>query len=182
MLATYKKAVGLLNTRGRQEAAKAYKVLSTQNNNVQLEQGRQALLNNLTPVGRVWYSIASVENYAKVRKLQYNTYSTAFGGIRTMVAFKNTGKYYLVAVDTSVDANTGVVVTQWVTRQPIMPENVETLLKLGNQKLKDTELSSDYFTKYSTINARTRAGIKTPQSMEDLVLQRLLNKMKNPTG
>lgn len=178
IIANYKKAVTILNSGGREKQIEAYKVLSAKGATAEIERQRNLAIQTLTQIGRAWYTTAGVQAYVKQAQFQNNLIKTSFGGVRTMFAVQAKGSYYLIAVDVSIDVNGGVVVTQWLTRESVSMQNIPKLLSGNIATLRESELSRDYFEKYSEINAITNAVRRTPEAMLKAVIARMTEKIQ----
>lgn len=178
----YMSAVKALNTGGAKSAYEAYTKLQATGQTPEEEQFRVEALQRLNQLGRAWYAIAGVQSFVAQAQLQSSVLKTSFGGVRTMFAVPARGVHYLVAVDISVDVNGGVVATQWVTRQPVSAQNIPILLSGKSPTLRESELSGDYFERYSEINAITSGVRRTPEAMEKAIRSRLTAKLRQMRG
>jgi len=178
----YNNAVKALNSGGAKSAMEAYKVLSGVGRTSDEDNYRIETLLKLNQLGRAWFAISGIQAFVNQAQLQSNLIKTSFGGVRTMFAVPAKGVHYLVAVDITVDVNGGVVATQWVTRQPVSVQNIPILLSGKSSLLRESELSGDYFEKYSEINAITSGVRRTPDAMERAVLSRMTEKLRQMRG
>lgn len=174
----YSTAVKVLNAGGVSSSLDAYRMLNVQGRTPEEDKYRDQMLTKLNQLGRAWYAIAGVQMFVDYAQLQYNILKTSFGGVRTMFAVPAKGVHFLVAVDITLDVNGGVVATQWVTRQPVSVQNIPILLSGKSPTLRESELSDDYFERYSEINAITVGVRRTPDTMEKAVLSRLAEKLR----
>ncbi|GHU93172.1 hypothetical protein FACS1894208_02130 [Clostridia bacterium] len=169
-------AVIQLNSKGAKTSAlAAYRTLEAFSTT---PSARTVALGRLSRTGRVWYTVAGVQDFILKAELQSNFVGANFGGVRVLCALPAKGTHYLIAVDVGVDVNGGTVVSQWVTRKPVSAQNIPTLLSLKNKTLLESELNGDYFERYSEINAVTNGVRRTPDGMVRTVLQRLTEKMR----
>lgn len=183
VLTYYTNAVKTLNAGGStSDAAEAYKILSAKGRTAEDDKCCAEVLLKLNQLGRAWYAIAGIHAFVAQAQLQNNRVKTSFGGVRTMFAFPAQGVHYLVAVDITVDVNGGVVATQWITRQPVSTQNIPILLAGKSPTLRESELSGDYFEKYSEINAVTSGVRRTPEAMERAVISRMTEKLRQMRG
>lgn len=178
----YDNAVKMLNTKGKHSAGEAYKALSVIGRTPEEDKYRLEVLSKLNQLGRAWFIIAGVNAVVQKAKYQSNIISTSFGGVRTMFAVSVGGTYYIAAVDITVDVNGGVVATQWVTRHPVKAEHIAVLLAGSKAELRESELSGEYFEKYSEINAITSNVRRTPDAMLKAVVTRMVEKVNQMCG
>jgi hypothetical protein len=173
-------AVRTLNTQGLNRAAVAYQALV----DFKRANGESAarMYESLNRRGKALYVIAGIQIFIRRAGLAENVASTAFGAIRCMCAVPVRGAYYLIALDTSIDVNGGVVVTQWVTRRPVPEGSVPRLMSVKGSTMRDSEPDRDYFERFSEINAVTSGIRRTVDGMTRAVLQRLNAKVRQLRG
>ncbi len=171
-------AVADLNAKGLMGAAAAYRVLSETPMTQEIARFREEAMKGLYQKGRAMYVVAGIQSFIRRAGLRGNVTSTVFGGIRCMCAVPAKGTHYLIALDTGVDVNCGTVVTQWVTRKPVSAQNIPILLADSSKIMRDSELSGEYFEKYSEINAVTGNMRRTVDGMEKAVKQRFMEKLR----
>jgi hypothetical protein len=172
-----KKFISMLNSANTEKFTAAYTAYVNIIHGDLSQAGREAALNSLNRVGRVWYVVAGLCAQLQTNKLQFNVLKVPLSGVRVLCAVAVRGVNHLVAVDVTIDANNGVVVAQWITREPVSAQNVPVLLTGGHEIFKERELRGEFFDSFSRINAITGSVRRTPDAMVRAVTTRFFEKL-----